>query len=89
MDLNSNSRIGFEGNKFDIPSDIGVGLGSEMKFKSRDLDFNEFPISERFKAFRTRKFGIWLEDSKFKPTALNQGHFKIQGKDLNFRIKKI
>jgi hypothetical protein len=89
MDFNSNSRIGFEGNKFDIPSDIGVGLGSEMKFKSRDLDFNEFPILERFKAFLTRKFGIWLEDSKFKPTALNQGHFKIQGKDLNFRIKKI
>jgi hypothetical protein len=30
--------------KFAILPDIGVGLGSEMKFKSRDLDFNEFPI---------------------------------------------
>jgi hypothetical protein len=53
------------------------------------LDFNGFPILERFKAFLNRKFGIWLEDSKFKPTALNQGHFKIQGEDLDFRIKKI
>jgi hypothetical protein len=34
---------------FDILFEIGVGLGSEMKFKSRDLDFNEFSISERFK----------------------------------------
>jgi hypothetical protein len=60
---------------FGILSDIGVGLGSEMKFKSRDLDFNEFPISERFKPFLNRKFGIWLEDFKFKSMALNQGHF--------------
>jgi hypothetical protein len=43
---------------FDIHSDIGVGLVSEMKFKSRDLDFNEFPISERFRPFLNRKFGI-------------------------------
>jgi hypothetical protein len=43
---------------FDIHLDIGVGLGSEMKFKSRDLDFNEFPISERFRPFLNRKFGI-------------------------------
>jgi hypothetical protein len=48
---------------FDILSDIGVGLGSEMKFKSRDLDFNEFPISERFKSILNMKFGMWLEDS--------------------------
>jgi hypothetical protein len=58
---------------FGIPSDIEVGLGSEMKFKSRDLDFNEFPISERFRPFPKRKFGIWSKGSKFKPTALNQG----------------
>jgi hypothetical protein len=38
--------------------DIRVGLGSEMKFKSRDLDSNEFPILERFKHFLKRKFGI-------------------------------
>jgi hypothetical protein len=43
---------------FGIPSDIEVGLGSEMKFKSRDSDFNEFPISERFRPFPNRKFGI-------------------------------
>jgi hypothetical protein len=30
--------------KFDILSDIGVGLGSKMKFESRDLNFNELPI---------------------------------------------
>jgi hypothetical protein len=38
-----------------------------MKFESRDFDFNEIPISERFKPFLNRKFGVWLEDSKFKP----------------------
>jgi hypothetical protein len=70
---------------FDIVSDIGVGLGSKMKFKSRDLDFNEFPISERFKPFLNRIFGIWSKGSKFKPKALNQRHFKIQGNDLNFK----
>jgi hypothetical protein len=48
---------------FDILSDIRVRPGLEMKFKSRDLDFNEFPILERFKPFLNRKFGIWLEDS--------------------------
>jgi hypothetical protein len=47
-----------KGKNFDILSDIGVGLGSEMKFKSRDLDFNEFPILEGFKPFLNRKFGI-------------------------------
>jgi hypothetical protein len=57
--------------------DIGVGLGSKMKFKLRALDFNEFSILERFKTFLNRKFGIWFKDSKFKPTALNQGHSKI------------
>jgi hypothetical protein len=74
---------------FDILLDIGVGLGSKMKLRSRDLDFNEFPILKRFKPFVNTKFGVWLEDSKFKPTALSKGHFKIQGKDLNFKIKKI
>jgi hypothetical protein len=39
-DLNSDSEFGFEGKKFDILLDIGVGLGSELKFESRDLDFN-------------------------------------------------
>jgi hypothetical protein len=29
-----------------------------MKFKSRDLDSNEFPILERFRPFLNRKFGI-------------------------------
>jgi hypothetical protein len=58
---------------FDILSDIRVGLGSEMKFKSRDLNFNEFPILKRFRPFLNRKFGIWSKGSKFKPTALNQG----------------
>jgi hypothetical protein len=48
---------------FDIISNIGVGLGTKMKFGSRDLDFNEFPISKRFKPFLNRKSGIWLEDS--------------------------
>jgi hypothetical protein len=38
-------------NNFDIHLDIGVGLGSKMKFNSRDLDFNEFPIYESFKPF--------------------------------------
>jgi hypothetical protein len=42
---------------FDLLSDIGVGLGSEMKFKSRDLDFNKYQILERFRAFPNRKFG--------------------------------
>jgi hypothetical protein len=67
----------------------GLDLAQKMKFKSRDLDSNEFPILERFRPFLNRKFGIWSKGSKFKPMALNQGYFKIQGKDLNFRIKKI
>jgi hypothetical protein len=33
-----------EEKNFDIHSNIGVGLGLEIKFNSRDLDFNEFPI---------------------------------------------
>jgi hypothetical protein len=48
---------------FDILSDIGVGLGIEMKFKLRALDFNEFPNSKRFKPSLNRKFGNWLKDS--------------------------
>jgi hypothetical protein len=56
--LNSDSEFGFKGKDFDILSDIEVGLGSEMKFKSRDLGFKEFPISERFRPFPNRKFGI-------------------------------
>jgi hypothetical protein len=64
---------------FDIHSDIRVGLGSEMKFKSSYLDFNEFPILEMFKPFLNRKFGIRLEDSKFKSSTLNQGHLTKAG----------
>jgi hypothetical protein len=56
-----------------------------MRFKSMDFDFNEFQISERFKPFLNRKFGIWSNGSKFKPMALNQGYFKIQRKNLNFK----
>jgi hypothetical protein len=56
-----------------------------MKFESRDSDFNGFPVSERFKPFLNRKFGIWSKGLKFKLAALNQGHFKIQDKDLNFK----
>jgi hypothetical protein len=86
MNLNSDSEFGFkEKITFYIFLDIGVRHGSEMKFKSRDFDFNEFPISERIKPFINRKFGIWSKGSKFKPMALNPGHFKIQGKDLNFK----
>jgi hypothetical protein len=59
---------------FDILLNIRVELGSEMQFKSRDLDFNKFSILERFKPFLNRKFGIWLEDSKFKSSSLNQEH---------------
>jgi hypothetical protein len=40
----SDSECGFKGKEFWYHSDIGVGLGSEMKFKSGDLDFNEYPI---------------------------------------------
>jgi hypothetical protein len=58
---------------FDLLSDIGVGLGSEMKFKLWDLDLNEFPILESFRPSANRKFGIWSNGSKFKPMALNQG----------------
>jgi hypothetical protein len=37
-------RIWIQRKKIDILSDIGVGLGSKMKFESRDLNFNELPI---------------------------------------------
>jgi hypothetical protein len=56
-----------------------------MKFKSRDLGFNEFPILERFKPFLNRKFWNLVKGLKFKSMTLNQGHFKLQGKDLNFK----
>jgi hypothetical protein len=55
---------------------LKINFGSEMKFEPRDFDFNELRNLERFKAFLNRKFGIWLEDSKFKPMALTQGYFK-------------
>jgi hypothetical protein len=42
--LKSDSECGFEGKEFWHPFGCGVRLGSEMKFKSRDLDFNEFLI---------------------------------------------
>jgi hypothetical protein len=58
-----------------------------MKFESRDFDFNGFPILERFKPFLNRKFRIWLGDSKFKPTALNQGHFKSPRQGFKFQKK--
>jgi hypothetical protein len=56
-----------------------------MKSKSRDLGFNEFPISEMFKPFLNRKFWNLVKGLKFKSMTLNQGHFKLQGKDLNFK----
>jgi hypothetical protein len=49
--------------KFDILSDIEIRLGSGNEFESRDLDFDEVPISERFKPFLNRKFRIWSKDS--------------------------
>jgi hypothetical protein len=49
--------------KFDILSDIKIRLGSGNEFESRDLDFDEVPISERFKPFLNRKFRIWSKDS--------------------------
>jgi hypothetical protein len=60
--------------------EIEINFGSEMKFEPRDFDFNELTNLERFKAFLNRKFGILLEDSKFKPTALTQGYFPKNGK---------
>jgi hypothetical protein len=51
-----------------------------MKFEPRDFDFNELTNLERFKSFRNRKFGIWVEDSKFIPMALTQGYFQKNGK---------
>jgi hypothetical protein len=43
---------------FDILLDIVAEPGSKIQFKSRDLDFIEFPILERFRPFPNRKFGI-------------------------------
>jgi hypothetical protein len=50
-----------------------------MKFEQRDFDFNELTNLERSKAIINRKFGIWLEDSKFKSSASNQGHLTKAG----------
>jgi hypothetical protein len=44
-----------------------------------------------FNPFMNRKIGIWLEDTKFKSSALNQGHlnprlgFEFQKEDLVLR----
>jgi hypothetical protein len=70
---------------FDLLSDIGVGLGSEMKFKSWDFGLQQI---SNLRKLLNRKIGIWLEDSKFKSSALNQGHlnprlgFEFQKEDL-------
>jgi hypothetical protein len=77
----------FNKEDFDVLSEIKNQFGSGMKFESRDFDFNEFLILEMFKPFLNRKFGIWSKGSKFKPMALNQGHFKIQGNDLNLKSR--
>jgi hypothetical protein len=55
--------------------DIGVGLGSEMILKSRHLDFNEFPISERFNPVQNRKFGISSKDSNSNLRLQTKGIF--------------
>jgi hypothetical protein len=81
----------FNKEDFEILSEID--LGSEMKFESSDLNPNkgylnsrqgfelkEFPNSERFKTFWNRKFGIWLNDSKFRPTTLKPRIFKKKSK---------
>jgi hypothetical protein len=47
-----------------------------------------FQLEKAFNPFLNRKIGIWLEDSKFKSSALNQGHlnprlgFEFQKEDL-------
>jgi hypothetical protein len=51
-----------------------------MKFKSWDLDFNEFPILERFKPFLNRKFEIWSNDSNS-----NLWHFWNPRQGLEFK----
>jgi hypothetical protein len=56
-----------------------IDFGLEMKYEPRDFDFNELPNLEKFKAFLNRKFGICLEDSKFKSSAFNQGHLTKAG----------
>jgi hypothetical protein len=80
-ETNSNfvSELDSKEKNFDILFDIWDGIGSKMEFISRDLDFNKFSLLERFKPFLNRKFGIWLEDSKFKSSALNQGHLTKAG----------
>jgi hypothetical protein len=62
-----------------------IDLGSEMKFKSRDSDFNRFPILERFKPFLNRKFGIWSKDSNSNKWLQTKDIFELQDKDLNFK----
>jgi hypothetical protein len=51
-----------------------------MKFESRNFDFNKFPISERFKPFLNRKFGIWSKGAKFKPTVLTNDILKSKAR---------
>jgi hypothetical protein len=63
-----------------------IDFGSEMKFESRDFDFNEFPNSERSEPFLNRKileFGrrIQIQINDFKPKIF----LNSQGKDLNFK----
>jgi hypothetical protein len=58
-----------------------------MKFEWRDFDFNEILISESFKPFLNSKFGIWSKGSKFKSTALNQGHFLYPRQGFEFQKK--
>jgi hypothetical protein len=60
---------------FDILLDIRVGLGSEMKFKSGVLNFNEFPVSERIKTLSKEEIWNLARGFKFKSTTLNQELF--------------
>jgi hypothetical protein len=83
-DLNVFKEQNFNKEDFELCLEIDNRLGSEIKNQGILTSMN-FKFSERFKPFLNRKFGMWSKDSKFKPTALNQGHFKIQGKDLNFK----
>jgi hypothetical protein len=81
--LKSNSEFGFEGKKFDILWDIGAEHGSKMKFKSRDLDSNEFPIEETFSKQENWNLarGFKIQIIGFKPWTFNQG------RDFNFKMK--
>jgi hypothetical protein len=70
---------------FGILLDIGVGLGSELKFKSMDLNFNEFPISKMFKPFLNRNLGFDRKVQNSNQRLKTKDIFEIQGKDLNFK----